>query len=397
MSTLKVNSINHLGDGNISIGNTTGGVISVGNTTGVNVVGVLTATNLDYTTAPFNAVINGGMRISQRTSEVHYGGAITGITGDTFVVDRWELDLNVGTWTVTHSNESPSSSGIQYSQKAECTTAGTLAGTSLVRFRQKFEGQQLECFGDKEYSLSFWFKSNVNGVYSATMVNGVSSKTTVVSFTVSDGNWHHYKFNMGSGAGAYNYYNSENGELTINLVVGSTYSSGTPNTGWQTSASGLYGAGQTANCNVNGSIAYLTGVQLQPGPVCTPFINESYGETLMKCYRYYVRLYTNTSDYAFGFGYKYAASASAITVPLPTRMRTTPSCQFNGLRIRGMHMSGSNNSEDVSSLGGMSFSYGNFQSFTANTSSNQGGIGQAVVLTNNASNNTSYIAFQSEM
>ena len=61
MSTLKVNSINHLGDGNISIGSS------------VNVVGILTATNLDYTTAPFNAVINGNMRISQRTSEVNYG------------------------------------------------------------------------------------------------------------------------------------------------------------------------------------------------------------------------------------------------------------------------------------------------------------------------------------
>ena len=188
MSILKVNSINHTGDGNVSIGNTTGGVISVGNTTGVNVVGVLTATNLDYATAPYNAVIIGNMRISQRTSEVNYGGSITGITGDTFVVDRWEWDLNVGTWTVTHSNESPSSSGIQYSMKAECTTPGTVTATNLVRFRQKLEGQQTEPFGDKEYSLSFWFKSNVNGVYTAMLRNNQSSKNSPVSFTVSDNN-----------------------------------------------------------------------------------------------------------------------------------------------------------------------------------------------------------------
>ena len=397
MSILKVNSINHTGDGNVSIGNTTGGVISVGNTTGVNVVGVLTATNLDYATAPYNAVINGNMRISQRTSEVNYGNSITGITGDTFVVDRWEWDLNVGTWTVTHSNESPSSSGIQYSMKAECTTPGTVTATNLVRFRQKLEGQQTEPFGDKEYSLSFWFKSNVNGVYTAMLRNNQSSKNSPVSFTVSDNNWHHYKFNLGSGPGSINYYNQQSFELVVNVVVGTTYSSGTPNSGWVTGAQGTYGAGQTANCNSTGAIVYLTGVQLQPGPVCTPFINETYGETLMKCYRYYVRLYTNTSDYAFGYGYKYAANAAAISVPLPTRMRTTPSAQFSGLRIRGMHMSGSNNSEDVSSLGSMAFSYGNFQSFTANTSSNQGGIGQAVVLTNKTSNNTSYIAFDAEM
>ena len=387
MSILKVNSINHIGDGTVSIGNTTGGV---------NVVGVLTATNLDYATAPFNAVINGNMRISQRTSEVNYGNSITGITGDTFVVDRWEWDLNMGTWTVTHSNESPSSSGIQYSMKAECTTAGTFGANSLVRFRQKLEGQQTECFGDKEYSLSFWFKSNVNGVYTAMLRGNGGNKNSPVSFTVSDNNWHHYKFNLGSGPGTINYYNQQSFELVVNVVAGSDYSSGTPNSGWTTGNNTL-AAGQTANCNSVGAIVYLTGVQLQPGPVCTPFINESYGETLMKCYRYYVRLYTNTSDYAFGFGYKYAANAAAITVPLPTRMRTTPSCQFNGLRIRGNYLSNSNNYEDVSSLGGMTFSYGNSQHFTANTSSNEGGIGQAVMLTNNTSNNTSYIAFDAEM
>ena len=358
MSTLKVNSINHIGDGNISIGNTTGGVISVGNTTGVNVVGVLTATNLDYATAPYNAVINGNMRIAQRTNESNYGGSVTGITNDTFVVDRWEWDLNVGTWTVTHSNESPSSSGIQYSMKAECTTPGTVTATNLVRFRQKLEGQQTEPFGDKEYSLSFWFKSNVNGVYTAMLRNNQSSKNSPVSFTVSDNNWHHYKFNLGSGAGSINYYNQQSFELVVNVVAGSTYSSGTPNSGWVTGANGTFAAGQTAYCNVNGAIVYLTGVQLQPGPVCTPFINETYGETLMKCYRYYVRLYQNTSDFAFGYGYKYAGQASAISVPLPTRMRTTPTPSFSGLRIRGMNMSGANNAEDVTSLTGSSFSYG---------------------------------------
>lgn len=397
MSTLKVNSINHLGDGNISIGNTTGGVISVGNTTGVNVVGVLTATNLDYATAPYNAVINGNMRISQRTSEVNYGNSITGITNDTFVVDRWEWDLNIGTWTVSHVNESPSSSGIQYSMKAECTTAGTLGGTSLARFRQKIEGQQTEPFGDKEWSLSFWFKSNVNGVYSALLRNNKSGLNSPVSFTVSDNNWHHYKFNLGSGTGAIDYYNQQSFELVVNVVVGSTYASGTPNTGWVNPDQGTFGAGHTANTNVAGTIAYLTGVQLQPGPVCTPFINETYGETLMKCYRYYVRLYTNTSDFPFGYGYKYSGTQAACTVPIPTRMRTTPSAAFANLRLRGMNMGGSNNYEDVSSLSAMTFSYGNFQSFTANTSSNQGGIGQAVMLTNAVSNNTSYIAFDAEM
>ena len=60
-------------------------------------------------------------------------------------------------------------------------------------------------------------------------------------------------------------------------------------------------------------------------------------------------------------------------------------------------MSGSNNAEDVTGISAASLSYGNFQSFTATTNSNQGGIGQAVMLTNSISNNTSYIAFDAEM
>ena len=74
--------------------------------------------------------------------------------------------------------------------KAECPTPGTVTATNLVRFRQKLEGQQTEPFGDKEYSLSFWFKSNVNGVYTAMLRNNLSVKNSPVSFTVSDNNWH---------------------------------------------------------------------------------------------------------------------------------------------------------------------------------------------------------------
>ena len=366
------------------------------NSSGAIVTGILTATNIDYTTAPFNAVINGDMKISQRTNEVNYGNSVTGITADTFVVDRWEWDLNLGTWTVSHVNESPSASGIQYSMKAECTATGTVGATSLIRFRQKIEGQQALCFGDKDYSLSFWFKSNVNGVYTAMLRNNQSSKNSPVSFTVSDNNWHHYKFNLGSAPGTINYYNQQSFELCINVVAGTDYSSGTPNSGW-TTGNGSTAAGHTANCNSVGAIVYLTGVQLQPGPVCTPFINETYGETLMKCYRYYVRLYTNTSDYPLGYGYKYSNTSHAVTVPLPTRMRTTPVGTYSNLRVRGMNMNGVNNMETVTSLGSMAFSYGSFQSFTANTDTNHGGIGQAVMLTNSVSNNTSWIAFDSEM
>ena len=117
----------------------------------------------------------------------------------------------------------------------------------------------------------------------------------------------------------------------------------------------------------------------------------------MNCYRYYAKIFTNTSDFPFGVGYKYSAGAHACSVQLPTMLRGTPTCTFDNLRIRGGHTGGSNQEDNVTGIGGMSYSNANFQSFTANTTSNNTSIGQTVVLTNSVSNNTSYIAFDAEL
>ena len=78
-------------------------------------------------------------------------------------------------------------------------------------------------------------------------------------------------------------------------------------------------------------------------------------------------------------------------------MRGTPTCTFSSLRIRGGHTGGNNYEDDVTGVGGMSYSNANFQSFTANTTNNNTSIGQTVVLTNSVGNNTSYIAFDAEI
>ena len=84
-------------------------------------------------------------------------------------------------------------------------------------------------------------------------------------------------------------------------------------------------------------------------------------------------------------------------MPLPTRLRSTPSVTFANLRIRGGHTGGSNQEDNVTGIGGMSYSNANFQSFTVNTNANNANIGQAVMLTNAVSNSSSYINFDAEL
>ena len=142
---------------------------------------------------------------------------------------------------------------------------------------------------------------------------------------------------------------------------------------------------------------FITGVQLEVGENNTEFEHRTYAEELSLCHRYYIKIYTNTSDFPFGYGYKYTNGAHACSVPLPTRLRSTPSVTFANLRIRGGHTGGSNQEDNVTGLSAMAYSNANFQSFTANTTQNNTSIGQTVVLTNAVSNNTSYIAFESEL
>ena len=184
--------------------------------------------------------------------------------------------------------------------------------------------------------------------------------------------------------------------MKLNFDLGSGSSFQAASTGTWLATNDFITSNSVKVVGTNAATWYITGIQLETGSLTTPFEYRSFGDTLMDCYRYYVKLYTNTSDFPFGYGYKYQSTEHAISVPLPTRMRTTPTCTFANLRIRGGNTTGVNNSESVTSVGGMTFSYGNFQSFTANTNASSATIGHTVVLTNAVSNSTSYINFDAD-
>jgi hypothetical protein len=70
----------------------------------------------------------------------------------------------------------------------------------------------------------------------------------------------------------------------------------------------------------------ITGAQLEPGDVATPFERLPIGETLMLCQRYF---YSATNGY--GFGYSPGGATRAGTVLFQSQMRTTPTLSATGL------------------------------------------------------------------
>ena len=375
--------------------------------TGAVVSGICTATSfsgsgegLTRTTqlSHRNLIINGDMQVAQRsTSAVNIPGGKT-VTD----VDRF------GQWTrVTEGNfktgqqVADAPAGFQYSRKITSSAANTLSSNSYHAVRYAVEGYdaaQLNCGNSsaKTVTLSFYVKSSLTGSFGLNFTNSANNRCYPTTYTISSANtWEQKSITLTLDTSGTWLINSGVGlEINWKLAVGSSYDVSNLNQ-WQNNW--RFPENTVNLLTTNGATFQLTGVQLEVGQQATPFEHRRYGESLMDCYRYYVKIFTNTSDFPFGVGYKYASGAHACSVQLPTSLRSTPTCTFSGLRIRGGHTGGSNQEDNVTGIGGMSYSNTNFQSFTANTSQNNTSIGQTVVLTNSVSNNSSYIAFDAEI
>ena len=78
----------------------------------------------------------------------------------------------------------------------------------------------------------------------------------------------------------------------------------------------------------------FTGVQLEPGPVATPFEHRPIGTELALCQRYYLRYTATASGQRLGSGMINSTTSAYMCIPMPTTMRTSPIPTFNALDLR---------------------------------------------------------------
>ena len=236
-----------------------------------------------------NLLINGGMNVWQRSiSET--------VTGAYHTADRWETDFTgLGTFTQSQSTDVPSGQGFGYSMKMDVTTAlASPAAGNYTMFMQKMEGQNLQHLlkgtsSARSLTLSFWVKSNKTGTYIARFSDEDNSRTISKSYTVDSANtWEKKTITYaGDTTGALDNDNAESLTIQFWLSAGTSYTSGTLATSWESSTSANIAPGQTNLIDSTSNEWYITGIQLEIGEQATGFEFEPYQVTDLRCRRYY--------------------------------------------------------------------------------------------------------------
>ena len=241
-----------------------------------------------------NLIINGAMQVAQR------GTSATSVSTEGYkCVDRirWTMDSTSAVFTLSRSTDVPTGEGFSNSFKAEVTTADTsLAAGNQTRFEYRFEGQDVQQLAKgtsnaKKVTLSFWVKAFQTGTYVINMQDTDNSRLIAATYTVgASGTWEYKTVTLdGDTSGALT--NDANLSLVLHwyLGAGSTYTSGTLATAWESLTNANRAAGQTVDIATSTSNYWaITGVQLEVGEQATPFEHRSYGDELLRCQRYFV-------------------------------------------------------------------------------------------------------------
>jgi len=269
-----------------------------------------------------NVIINGAMNVAQR------GTSFADVSSGTYTLDRFiRFKNHDGAVTITQDSSSPD--GFSNSLKVDVTTADTnLTGTQNEVFGHKIEAQNLQSlsFGTssaKNFTVSFYVKSNKTGTYALNVVQSDnSSKSATLNYTIDSANtWERKSVTFtGDASGVINDDNGIGFEMSWFLAAGPTYTSGSASASFATFSNANYAAGQTVNLlDSTDNEWFITGVQLEVGQNPTEFEHEPYDRTLAKCQRYFFK----ADEIQYG-GYGSSSAADYATMTFPVTMNHDP-------------------------------------------------------------------------
>lgn len=292
-----------------------------------------------------NLIINGDMSIAQR------GTSFTGQTSGAYYLDRFKTDISsLGTWTITQSTDVPSGQGFKNSMKFDCTTAdASPSANDFLYLNQPIEGFNTQSFkfgssNAESLTLSFWVKSNKTGTYVVRFYDIDNQRSISQSYTISSAStWEKKTITIsGDTVSSPNYDNGYAFAINWGLGAGSSYTSGTLNTSWNSNNNANAFVGQVNLADSTSNEWYITGVQLEVGTSASDFEFLPYDVNLDRCERYF-RIVTSA------FGTIVASNAIRFS-PSFDEMRNTPSVSGTANSLF------TNNSADYGISSGASYS-----------------------------------------
>ena len=281
-----------------------------------------------YPSGMKNRIINGGMDISQR------GTSFAAVVNGTYTLDRWSYaQSNDASITITQNSDVPSNNEFQNSLRVTVNTADASIASGQYGFlQQTIEGYNIRDLIGRTFTVSFWARSTKTGIHCATVKNSSLDRCYVAEYTINTTNTWEYKTITVSGglptAGTWNYTNVAGLLVNFTLAAGSTLQG---SVGWNTTS--VIATSNQVNCldsSAGPNIFAITGVQLELGPVATPFEHRPFGAELALCQRYFQKSYhiIDAPGTVIGSALRYQASGtageSAPCVVYPVTMRTTP-------------------------------------------------------------------------
>ena len=273
-----------------------------------------------------NIIINGDMSIAQR------GTSVSSVTGTDATCDRWRFTpSSAGTWTISQSTTVPTGQGFATSFKADCTSANTsLSAGSILRFSQFVEGQNIQYLkkgtsSAESLTISFWVRSAKTGTYILNIKDRDNSRIYSQSYTISSADTWEKKTITYAGDTTNPFDNDNDWSLEVHfwLAAGSTYTSGTLTSGWESNTVANLAVGQVNLADSTSNDWYITGVQVEVGSVASNFEFLPFDVNLARCQRYYWRSYADT------FYFKPAKDNQRhAKMTFPVTMRATPTATY---------------------------------------------------------------------
>tara|TARA_R110002153_G_scaffold273440_1_gene444355 strand:- start:185 stop:1219 length:1035 start_codon:yes stop_codon:yes gene_type:complete len=285
------------------------------------------------------------MNVAQRATSVADLGAAAGY----FTVDRWQLgegDASAGRLTMSQTADGPN--GISANCiKLDCTTADTsIAAGEYLLLGTILEGQNIQRIGKgvagaKQVTASFYVKASAAFNFVLELYDSDNNRQISKLFSTTTG-WVRHEFTIPADVddGSSPFADDNGASLYMNFWLhgGSNFTSGTLNTAsWANSVNANRLVGIDSFFSSTDNNFFVTGVQLEVGPVATELEQEEISTTLQKCQRYFQTTYP--IGYAVGSTGNISWSIETINGPtannylsvgwdMPVKMRTVPTASL---------------------------------------------------------------------